>query len=139
MKKFIKWLTNKSKIVRIIRYIYRGSYVTRAVIVSAKESLIQTQEPDHESEKITKVIEALETCVSYLNVVNEALEKILEWVSPEEIQANNVAIIDTLAQTSVEEAANEAAAGDSPRGLSSGRGLTYALEMTTDKIWNEIN
>lgn len=155
MKKIINWFTKKSKIVRILRYVYRGSYVMHAIILSAKESLIQTQPAGEQNEKIIKVINGLETCISFLNSVNEALEKILEWVGKDELEANNNAVLDTLTQAAVGDGAVEtvpAVEGETvqeggEKSFASTRGAGFsvfqvttvnALDTITDKLWDEI-
>jgi len=155
MKKIINWFTKKSKIVRILRYIYRGSYVMHAIILSAKESLLQAQPAEEQSQKFLKIIEGLDTCVSYLNSVNSALEKILEWVGKDELENNNLAVIDTLTQAAVGDAVENTAETETPavegeeprlvKGFSSTRGFdasrittANALNTITDKLWDEV-
>lgn len=88
MKKIIAWLTKGSKVVRILTYVYRGVFVSRRMLSSMLVAFKDVQ-PESVEWKFTQTVTAV---IEYLNVAEEALVKILNWLAPGTVEAENAGL-----------------------------------------------
>ena len=75
MKKFIAWLTNRSKIGTILTHIYRGLFVATKSLNTAIQALSELQPGIN-----PKLIATLNSVAEYLATATKAVEAILGWL-----------------------------------------------------------
>lgn len=84
MKKLIAWMSKGSKIVKILKYIYKALIIASNTVSGSESGVEQAGISDKVTEKISSAKKYLEVAIEYLGVV-------MKWLGVSEIEREAIA------------------------------------------------